>query len=268
MGILDFLKKKSSPKVADNGALALDELPPIPSMPDDDISSNPAGMGDPMGVPDGLPPSPSMQDLSQPINSDKPMNEAMSDMPSLDQDISTPSTNDGVNNGLFEKLNADLAAANNQNMPAQDSSAPDAQPVDADDKVPTEEEIKEVLLANEEEEKNLPDFDEETDDADQAELEEPELTEEDAWTSRENSTPVKTESLLLKSIFVEREHYANLLFSLRTVKDDLEKSGPQQRKLSNIDMKLGKEYSKLSTLFENFNENVMIIEHIVSNEKF
>lgn len=258
MGILDLFKKKSN-HVADNGALALDELPPIPSNPNASNLSESSDLG--------LPPSPSQGDLTQPVNSDAPAHEAFGsqEMPDLEVPDSQP-----VNNELFQKLNASLAEQNvGTGAPALDADGTQEQnETQYPDEVPSQEEVEEVMLAakdeaqqSEEESDKLPGF---ADDADAQEEETP----KDSWLDEDNSVDLRRESLLLKSIFVEREHYANLLFSLRTVKDDLQKSGPQQRKLSNIDMKLGKEYSKLSTLFENFNENVMIIEHIVSNEKF
>ncbi len=263
MGLLDLFKKKEQ-KVADNGALALDELPPI-SLPESDSS---------FPQESDLPPTPSVDELNQPFNSDQPASEAFAT--SSEEGLEVPPSAP-VNNELFAELNESLAQDQSTQVADYAASPQEAVlPNEQADEVPSQEEVEETLLPepqapqdfdqeNQEElsesNNDLPDFESLQEDVD-------ETPGEQLAISSGRSVDVRTENLLLKSIFVERDHYASILFSLKRVKDDLQKSAPQQRKLSNIDMKSAKEYGKLSTLFENFNENVMIIEHIVSNEKF
>lgn len=253
MGLLDIFKKKesSSQPVVQS---SLDDLPPIPH-----------GVDPGLHVPE--PSNPSLNNPSDTLSDDfsadlsgNAQNNTMLDLPA------SPDFDDSSNPTipLPESLYPDpsLSSLDSTQKPTPPesnlASLEDPSQVPKVEKIPIDSSPR--VEVTHEELHNLPNF---------------KLNEDLPIQRKESITPedeerstVRTESLLLKSIFVEKEHYIGLIAAVKSMKDDLQASGPQQRKIAHVDMKLAKEYVKLSTSFENFNENIMIIESILSNEKW
>lgn len=274
MGLLDGFKKKSEDVTSSSGSL--DDLPPIPENPfspttndkelADSVDSSNNFTSESSTVESGLE-VPENNSLESTIDFNAE-NSSLAESSSTDlaKDIEIPmlseedsqtaavtETTGNVDDLQFDELNKE--AEDSQDSPSDEVN--DSENISSNDELENDQESSPVSFSD-----DLPNFTDLQEDISN------ERSGDQLAFDPSSSTQIKTESLLLKSIFVEREHYANILFSLKRVKDDLQKSGPQQRKLNHVDMKLAKEYSKLSILYEHFNENLMVIEHILSNEQF
>jgi hypothetical protein len=266
LGLFDILKKKDSsiePKVQSS----LDDLPPIPHDQDPGLEVPAPTIPIPSTDADDIPPSPPGQAINPDVTPSKlpDLDHSLDAQPPTENDDDAPSPLNldefaSVEGADLQSLNNEIPSASDDSSKPQPGESSDASPTDFTKEEPAIVDTTTSLEVTHDEPHNLPNFDTEPMEEVRPRMS---ITPED-----EEKSSVRTESLLLKSIFVEKEHYVSLIAATKAMKEDLQSSGPQQRKLAHVDMKLAKEYGKFSTTLENFNENLMLIESILANEKW